>query len=134
MQRPELVNRLIVASASISSDAFPPDFRAMIEGITPEVLEGTPFHEEYPRLAPDKAALRTLVEKLKALDLQEFAWPKEEFAEIEVPTLLVVGDADVVSLEHAVKMHELLGGRMNATSRDYPKRSSWCCRARRTSA
>ena len=121
MQYPELVNRLIVASASISYDAYPPDFRSMIEGVTPELMEGTPFHEEYLRLAPDPAAFPRLVEKLRALDLQWFAWPEEEFAKIAVPTLLVFGDADVVSLEHAVKMHKLLGGRMNGDLTGLPK-------------
>src|SRR3712207_8477592 len=44
-----------------------------------------------------------LVQKLKDLDLTPFAWPAEDIRRITAPTLVVVGDADAVRLEHAVE-------------------------------
>jgi pimeloyl-ACP methyl ester carboxylesterase len=38
------------------------------------------------------------------------AWPRERLAALQVPTLLVIGDADVVRPEHVVEMFRLLGG------------------------
>jgi pimeloyl-ACP methyl ester carboxylesterase len=36
--------------------------------------------------------------------------PKERLATLPVPTLLIIGDADLVRPEHAVEMFRLLGG------------------------
>jgi pimeloyl-ACP methyl ester carboxylesterase len=64
----------------------------------------------YQELAPNPEDFPTLVEKLKRLDMTPFAWPAEDVRGIEAPTMIVVGDADVVRLEHAVEMFRLLGG------------------------
>jgi pimeloyl-ACP methyl ester carboxylesterase len=50
------------------------------------------------------------VEKLTALDTTEFAWPEEDVRAIAAPTLIVVGDSDIVTLEHVVKLFRLRGG------------------------
>ena len=63
-----------------------------------------------PRLAPNPHDFPTLVAKLKQLDLEPFAWPQEDIRGIAAPTLLIVGDSDVVRLEHAVELFRLLGG------------------------
>ncbi len=36
--------------------------------------------------------------------------PAEAIAEIKAPTLLIIGDSDIVRPEHAVEMFRLLGG------------------------
>jgi pimeloyl-ACP methyl ester carboxylesterase len=51
-----------------------------------------------------------LVEKLKELDAEAFSWPKEDIEAIAAPTLLIYGDADIVSPEHAAELYRLLGG------------------------
>jgi pimeloyl-ACP methyl ester carboxylesterase len=83
---------------------------AMIETITPEVFAGTPWLAEYERVAPDPTAFPALVAKLKALDLEPFAWPAEHIQAIAAPTLVVIGDSDATRPEHAVEMFRLLGG------------------------
>jgi pimeloyl-ACP methyl ester carboxylesterase len=42
--------------------------------------------------------------------MEPFAWPPEDVRGIPAPTLLIVGDSDVIRLEHAVEMFRLLGG------------------------
>ncbi len=112
IRHPDLVGRLVVASASASagSDAVYPEVLAGIAQITPEVFVGTPFFEEYQRTAPDPGAFPTLVEKLKDLDAQEFAWPDEDIRTITAPTMIVVGDSDIVRPEHAANLFRLRGG------------------------
>lgn len=42
---------------------------------------------------------------------QEFRdWPPEEIRSIRAPTLVIIGDSDIVRPEHAVTMFRLLGG------------------------
>jgi pimeloyl-ACP methyl ester carboxylesterase len=110
IRHPGSVRRLVVASASFTSDGMQPELHEMVPTITPEMFAGSPFEAAYQELAPNPEDFPTLVEKLKRLDMTPFAWPAEDIRGIEAPTMIVVGDADVVRLEHAVEMFRLLGG------------------------
>jgi pimeloyl-ACP methyl ester carboxylesterase len=110
IRHPGSVRRLVVASASYTSDGMQPELHEMIPTITPETFAGSPMEAAYQELAPNPEDFPTLVEKLKRLDMTPFAWPAEDIRGIETPTMIVVGDADAVRLEHAVEMFRLLGG------------------------
>jgi pimeloyl-ACP methyl ester carboxylesterase len=104
------VRRLVVASAGFRYDAMPADAIAMFPSITPEMFAGSPLETEYLRLAPNPGDFPTLVEKLKTLDTTDFAWPDDDVRGIAAPTLVILGDSDVVRLEHAVELFKLRGG------------------------
>jgi pimeloyl-ACP methyl ester carboxylesterase len=110
MRHPELVRKLVVASASSTSDGVYPEVWEGIEQISPELFAGTPWKEEYDRVAPNPDAFPTLVEKMKQLDLQPFAWSPEEVRAISAPTMIVIGDSDGTTPEHAVELFRLRGG------------------------
>jgi len=110
MRHPGSVRKLVAASASYASDGMQPELHEMIPSITPEMFAGSPFEAAYQDLAPNPQDFPTLVEKLKALDMTPFDWGAENIRGIEAPTMIVVGDADVVRLEHAVELFRLLGG------------------------
>jgi pimeloyl-ACP methyl ester carboxylesterase len=110
IRHPELVRKLVVASASYSSDGMPAEALEMFPSITPELFAGSPIEEAYQRTAPNPGDFPKLVEKLKRLDTTPFAWPEEEIRAIAAPTLIVVGDSDGVRLEHAVEFFKLRGG------------------------
>ena len=106
----EVVRKLVVASASYTSDGMHPELLEMIPSITPEAFAGSPIEEDYRRTAPNPDDFPTLVAKLKQLDMEPFAWPPEDIQGIAAPTLLIVGDSDAVRLEHVVELFRLLGG------------------------
>ena len=110
MRHPALVRKLVVASASSTSEGVYPEVWSGIEHITPELFEGTPWKEEYDRVAPDPDAFPALVEKMKQLDGQPFAWPPEDIRAISAPTMIVIGDSDGTTPEHAVELFRLRGG------------------------
>jgi pimeloyl-ACP methyl ester carboxylesterase len=110
IRHPGSVRRLVAASASYTSDGMQPELHEMVPSITPEMFAGSPIEAAYQEVAPNPGDFPTLVEKLKRLDLTPFAWPAEDIRGIEAPTMIVVGDADVVRLEHAVELFRLLGG------------------------
>lgn len=91
MRHPEAVRKLVVASVSRDNDGAYPEMLAGIEHITPEAFAGTPWKEEYDRVAPSPEDFPTLVAKLKELDLTFAGWPPEEIQAIESPTLLIIG-------------------------------------------
>ena len=47
---------------------------------------------------------------LPALDSTPFAWPDDDIRAIAAPTLIVIGDSDGITLDHAVEMFKLRGG------------------------
>src|SRR5204863_3682236 len=76
----------------------------------PEDLAGSPFQEEYARTAPHPEDWPMLIAKVKQLNRQIPDWPPEAIQSIKAPTLIMIGDSDIVRPEHAVEMFRLLGG------------------------
>jgi pimeloyl-ACP methyl ester carboxylesterase len=112
LDRPDLVDRLVYfGGVSFDPGGVHPQLTAMFESsFDPHQLDGTRWHEAYRRVAPDPEAWIPLVEKLNALDQGGFTVPRERLADLRVPTLLMIGDADIVQPEHAVELFRLLGG------------------------
>ena len=121
IRHPGLVRKLVVASASYTSDGMQPELHEMIPGITPEMFAGSPIEAAYLEVAPNPGDFPGLVEKLKRLDMTPFAWPAEDVRGIEAPTLIVVGDSDAIRLEHAVETFRLVGGGIMGDLAGLPK-------------
>ena len=110
IRHPEVVRKLVLASVYYNNNGVYPELLQAIETITPEAFAGTPWREEYARIAPNPEDFPTLVAKLKELDLTFVGWPSEDIQAIEAPALVIIGDSDVVRPEHAVEMFRLVGG------------------------
>jgi pimeloyl-ACP methyl ester carboxylesterase len=110
IRHPQLVRRLVMASSGFATDSAHPEALEMFPSISPEMFAGSPIEEEYQRVAPNPDDFPNLVWKLKELDTTEFSWPEDDIRAISAPTLIVVGDSDVVTLEHAVTLFRLRGG------------------------
>jgi pimeloyl-ACP methyl ester carboxylesterase len=121
IRHPEVVRKLVVASAYYTSEGAHPELLEMIPTITPEAFAGSPIEEDYLRTAPNPDDFPTLVAKLKRLDMEPFAWPPEDIQGIAAPTLLIVGDSDAIRLEHAVELFRLLGGGVMGDLAGLPK-------------
>jgi pimeloyl-ACP methyl ester carboxylesterase len=116
-----VVRKLVVASASYTSDGMYPELLAMIPSITPEVFAGSPMEEAYLRTAPNPEDFPNLVAKLRQLDMESYAWPPEDIQGIVAPTLLIIGDSDAIRPEHAVELFRLLGGGVMGDLAGLPK-------------
>jgi pimeloyl-ACP methyl ester carboxylesterase len=75
-----------------------------------EMMHGSPWHDEYLQIAPRPEDFDRFFAKKAEMDRKTEDLPSEEFASIEAPTLIVLGDSDLPQLEHAVEMFRLLGG------------------------
>jgi pimeloyl-ACP methyl ester carboxylesterase len=76
----------------------------------PEMMYGSPWHEEYMQIAPYPENFATLFAKKAQMDQGIPDLPAEAIRAIQAPTLLIIGDSDLVRPEHAVEMFRLLGG------------------------
>lgn len=72
IRHPEMVRRMVLASASYTSEGMQPELHEMAPTITPEMFAGSPFETAYKEIAPNPEDFPTLVEKLKLLDTTPF--------------------------------------------------------------
>jgi pimeloyl-ACP methyl ester carboxylesterase len=109
IRHPEKVNKLVAASAAYDAQGWQPEFLAFIPQMTVEMFVNMPFAQDYKKLAANPDGFPALVKKLIALEHEPMAWGNEVKA-LKTPVLIITGDADVATLEHAVAMFRLLGG------------------------
>ncbi len=121
IRHPEVVRKLVVASASYTSNGMHPELLEIVPTITPEAFAGSPIEEAYLRTAPNPQDFPSLAAKLKQLDMEPYAWPPEDIQGISAPTLLIIGDSDAIRPEHAVELFRLLGGGVMGDLAGLPK-------------
>ncbi|TKT80361.1 alpha/beta hydrolase [Aquamicrobium sp. LC103] len=109
IRHPDKVEKLVAASVAYDAGGWQPEFTAFIPQMTVEMFVEMPFAEDYKKLAADPDGFPALVEKLIQLEKEPMAW-EEDVSKLETPVLIISGDADVNTLEHAVSMFRLLGG------------------------
>jgi pimeloyl-ACP methyl ester carboxylesterase len=110
IRHPDAVRKLVLASVTYTLDGVHPGLMEGLGEMTPEMMHGSPWHEEYVRIAPRPEDFPTLFAKKTQMDQQIKDLPDEAIRAITAPTLLIIGDSDLVRPEHAVEMFRLLGG------------------------
>ncbi|TAH35518.1 MAG: alpha/beta hydrolase [Planctomycetota bacterium] len=107
IRHPQRVRKLVVASAMYRNDGLVPELAESLEHATPENMPAE-LAEAYLAVAPHPEQLPVMVEKCAERMLNFEDWPPEVLRSIQAPTLILIGDADVVRPEHAVEMFRLL--------------------------
>jgi pimeloyl-ACP methyl ester carboxylesterase len=110
IRHPEVVRKLILISTTYTMSGIHPGLMDGLGEMNPEMMYGSPWHEEYTRLAPHPDQFDRLFTKKTQMDRELKDIPAEDIAAIKAPTLLIIGDSDLVRPEHAVEMFRLLGG------------------------
>jgi pimeloyl-ACP methyl ester carboxylesterase len=110
VRHPELVRKLVLVSVTYKLDGVHPGLMDGLGEMKPEMMFGSPWHDEYIRIAPRPEDFNRLFEKKTQMDRQIKDIPAEAIQAIKSPTLLIIGDSDLVRPEHAVEMFRLLGG------------------------
>lgn len=107
---PDKVGKQVVLSATSRLDGWYPEVLASIAKLTPDVFAGSPIETEYRRLSPAPEKFPKLVANIKALDATPFGWSDAAVRAIRGKTMVIVGDADGVTLDHAIALFKLRGG------------------------
>jgi pimeloyl-ACP methyl ester carboxylesterase len=110
IRHPELVRKLVLASVTYRLDGLHPGLMEGLAEMKPEMMFGSPWHEEYMRIAPRPEDFATLFAKKTQMDRKIKDLPAEAIQAIKAPTLLIIGDSDIIRPEHAVEMFRLFGG------------------------
>src|SRR5579872_4791545 len=90
LRSPALVRKLVWAGGtSYRRDGIYPELLAAGEVMKPEDLDGSPFQQEYARIAPHPEQWHRLVTKIATLDRATQDWSREAIASIKAPALLI---------------------------------------------
>lgn len=110
IRHPDVLHKLVLASVTYNLGGVHPGLMEGLGEMKPEMMFGSPWHEEYTQIAPHPENFASLFAKKTQMDrgIQDF--PAETIRAIKAPTLLIIGDSDLVRPEHAVEMFRLLGG------------------------
>lgn len=107
IRHPEIVDKMIIGSALAKRNGVPGWFwdfmqEAKLENM-PEQLKTA-----YKQVAPDTNGLQIMHDR----DVQRMVNFKdisdEQIKSIKVPTLIIIGDKDVIAPEHAIELHRLI--------------------------
>ena len=124
VNRAARVRRLIVSSVSFRASGMRGSENAEgVASMTVDMIAGTPMEASYLAKSPhpDHAHLQGLLDKLGGTYEGGFPdWSDDDIRGIQAPTLITVGDGDMVSLEHAVEFLRLRGGDVNADFEGLP--------------
>ena len=108
LRHPQLINKIIIASAFYKREAVTPQFW---EGFNHATLNRLPqvLKDEYLKVTDnDEAGLLNMFNK-DVQRMKDFkGWTDEQMRSIKVAALVINGNQDVGSVEHAVEMYRLI--------------------------
>jgi pimeloyl-ACP methyl ester carboxylesterase len=110
LRHPDVLRKLVFMSATYTLSGVHPGLMEGFGEMKPEMMYGSPWHEEYMRIAPRPEDFARFFAKKTQMDQQIKDVPAEAIRAIKAPVLLIIGDSDLVRPEHAVEMFRLLGG------------------------
>jgi pimeloyl-ACP methyl ester carboxylesterase len=112
IQHPSLVRRLVVASAPYARDGFHPEMlpqQAAVGAAMAEQMKQTPMYISYAAVAPTPQDFPRLLDRMGELMRQPYDWA-EDVKKLQMPVMLIYGDADMIRPDHIVRFYQLLGG------------------------
>lgn len=112
IRHPEVVRKLIVLSSGYKRTGYYPQVLEGMAQLGPEVAElmkPSPIYQHYAKVAPNPDDWSSLVTKVGNLLRNEYDW-SEGIAKLDMPVLLIVGDADSLYPSHIIDFFGLLGG------------------------
>lgn len=110
IRHPALVSKLVAMSATYHRDGWHPAVAESIAAMTAADFAGTPVHAAFTAHTPEPEAFAAYLEKMKVLNIDDQQISEEQVRAIAAKTMVIVGDADSVILEHALAMFRLRGG------------------------
>jgi len=104
IRHPEIVNKIILGSALCKRNGVAEQFWDIMKQATlanmPEQLK-----EAYLSVSPNPKGLQVMHDKDAARMVNFKDIPDDQIESINAPTLIIIGDKDVIKPEHAIEMH-----------------------------
>src|SRR5438445_436188 len=102
----------LVVTATLAQSGVYPEMlpqQAMVSSAMFDQMKETPMYLSYKAVAPKPEDFPKLLDKMGAYMKQSYDW-SEDVKKLTMPVMLIYGDADMITLDHAVSFYHLLGG------------------------
>jgi pimeloyl-ACP methyl ester carboxylesterase len=109
IRHPEMVNKVIAASAVSKREGMFPGFFDMMENASLANMP-KPLQDAYLAINNDQKGLQNMHDKDKMRMINFKDWPDGELASIKAPVMIYNSDKDAILVEHAKKMAGLIPG------------------------
>ena len=112
VQHPDVVRRLVLVSTPYAQWGFYPEMlpqQAMVGSAMFDQMKETPMYLLYKAIAPRPEDFPKLLDKMGAYMKQSYDWT-DDVKKLTMPVMLIYGDADMITLDHAVSFYHLIGG------------------------
>ncbi|HET8573604.1 MAG TPA: alpha/beta hydrolase [Edaphocola sp.] len=107
IRHPGIVNKLVLASTFYQREGLP---TGMLESMKQATLNDMPevLRNAFLEINPDRERLAAMFNKDRERMVHFEDWSDEMLRSVTAPALIIDGDKDVISPEHAVKMSRLM--------------------------
>jgi pimeloyl-ACP methyl ester carboxylesterase len=104
IRHPEMVNRMILASALAKRNGVHSWFWDFMAQASLDNMPG-PLKEGYLKVAADPNGLQVMHDRdvKRMINFKDI--PDEKIKSVKAPTLIIIGDKDVITPEHAIELH-----------------------------
>ncbi|WP_232538718.1 alpha/beta fold hydrolase [Chitinophaga tropicalis] len=107
IRHPQLVNKLVLASATCKRNGLAPGFFEGMQQATLDNMPG-PLKDAYRKINPDPQALMAMFNRDVARMLSFKDIPDTAIKSIQAPALVINGDAEAILSEHALELSRTL--------------------------
>ena len=104
IRHPEIVNKIVLGSALSKRNGVPEWFWGFMEQAKLENMP-EPLKVAYIQVAPDTNGLQIMHDRDAKRMVNFTDIPDHKIKSIKSPTLIIIGDKDVITPEHAMEMH-----------------------------
>lgn len=107
IRHPEIVDKIVLGSALAKRNGVSEQFWGFMKQAS---LENMPeqLKDSYKKVTKDPGSLQVMHDKdaKRMVDFKDI--PDNKIKSIKAPTLIIIGDKDVIKPEHAIEMHRLI--------------------------
>ncbi len=108
-RQPSLVRKLVVISSGFDRSGLTPELQQFMAGIDPQNAPwAEPFRVEFQQVAPRPTEFSRLLQRVKESVSNTQDVTIEQLGAIQSPTLIIVGDRDIMPLEHVLRFFRAL--------------------------
>ena len=104
IRHPEIVDKIILGSALCKRNGVPEQFWDFMKQATLSSMPAQ-LKEAYLKVSPDPKGLQVMHDKDAQRMVNFRDIPDDQIRSIKAPTLIIIGDKDVIKPEHALEMH-----------------------------
>ena len=107
IRHPEVVDKLVIASGAYQREGLIPGFFEMMQHASLNNMP-KPLQEAFLKINPDTSALLTMHNKDRDRMIAFTDISDDDLRSIKAPALIINGDKDVITNEHALKMSTVI--------------------------